>query len=314
MDLTIATRGSILALWQAEYIKERLEREFNDIKVNLDIIKTKGDKILDTPLAKIGGKGLFTKELEEAMLRDEAQLAVHSLKDVPVEFPKGLKLAVITEREDPRDAFVSMKYKSLDELPKGAIVGTTSLRRRMQLLLYRDDLKIKNLRGNIHTRLNKLKNGEYDAIILATAGIKRVKLDKEVNFVVPIERNIMIPAMGQAALGVEIVDRREIEERVSFLNNKNAIIETTIERDFVEKLQGGCQVPIGINANIINDKEIEVKAIIGMPDGSKFIKKEITIPKNEYKNFGKLFAEEFIKEGAEKLLKEAEKMALELIL
>ncbi len=314
MDLTIATRGSILALWQAEYIKERLKREFNDIKVNLDIIKTKGDKILDTPLAKIGGKGLFTKELEEAMLRDEAQLAVHSLKDVPVEFPKGLKLAVITEREDPRDAFVSMKYKSLDELPKGAIVGTTSLRRRMQLLLYRDDLKIKNLRGNIHTRLNKLKNGEYDAIILATAGIKRVKLDKEVNFVIPIERNIMIPAMGQAALGVEIVDRREIEERVSFLNDKNAIIETTIERDFVEKLQGGCQVPIGINANIINDKEIEVKAIIGMPDGSKFIKKEITISKNEYKNFGRLFAKEFIEEGAEKLLKEAEKMALELIL
>ncbi len=312
MKLTIATRGSKLALWQAEHIQARLETHYPNLTVNLAVMKTKGDKILDTPLAKIGGKGLFTKELEEAMLRDEAQLAVHSLKDVPVEFPEGLKLSVITKRENPRDAFVSFNYKTIDELPKNAVVGTTSLRRRMQLLAYRDDLVIKNLRGNVNTRLRKLKEGEFDAIILATAGITRLGLEKEVDFVTPIDKNIMIPAMGQAALGIEIVDSGDIEAKIDFLNDEDANIETKIERDFVEALEGGCQVPIGINAELNGDK-ILVRAIIGLPDGTQMQKKEMTINKDEYQTFGKKLAQEFIDNGAREILKQAEDMAMNVI-
>jgi len=312
MKLTIATRGSKLAIWQAEHIKDRLNNHYDDLEVDFDVIKTKGDKILDTPLAKIGGKGLFTKELEVAMLNDEAQLAVHSLKDVPVEFPEGLKLSVITKREDPRDAFVSFNYKTIDDLPKNAVVGTTSLRRRMQLLTYRDDLVIKNLRGNVNTRLRKLKDGEFDAIILATAGIVRLGLDKEVDFVTPIDKNIMIPAMGQAALGIEIVDKSDVEAKIDFLNDNNAVIETTIERDFVQSLEGGCQVPIGINAELQEDK-ILVRAIIGLPDGTNIIKKTNTISIDRYKTYGKELAEEFIKNGAREILKKAEYMAMNVI-
>lgn len=312
MKLTIATRGSKLAIWQAEHIKDRLNNHYDDLEVDFDVIKTKGDKILDTPLAKIGGKGLFTKELEVAMLNDEAQLAVHSLKDVPVEFPEGLKLSVITKREDPRDAFVSFNYKTIDDLPKNAVVGTTSLRRRMQLLTYRDDLVIKNLRGNVNTRLRKLKDGEFDAIILATAGIVRLGLDKEVDFVTPIDKNIMIPAMGQAALGIEIVDKSDVEAKIDFLNDNNAVIETTIERDFVQSLEGGCQVPIGINAELQEDK-ILVRAIIGLPDGTNIIKKTDTISIDRYKTYGKELAEEFIKNGAREILKKAEYMAMNVI-
>lgn len=298
--LTIATRGSKLALWQSNHIKSLIEVKFG-IDVDLKIIKTTGDKILDTPLAKIGGKGLFTKEIEEAMLNGEAQLSVHSLKDFPIEFPNELKLSAITKREDVRDSLLSEKFDSLDSLPKGAIIGTTSLRRKMQLLSYRDDLIIKDLRGNVDTRINKLKNGEFDAIILAQAGLNRLDINSSVKFVYPIETQIMIPAMGQASLAIETIDNEEVLEFVKFLNDERAYIETKVERDFITKLNGGCQVPIGINASL-NGDILKVSAIVGYPDGSRFLRESITTSKDEFKNIGTELAELFIQNGARDIL------------
>lgn len=311
-EIIIASRGSILALWQAKFIQNELENQYANLSVKIKTIKTKGDKILDTPLAKIGGKGLFTKELEESMLQNDAQIAVHSLKDVPTFFPQGLVLGAITKRADVRDSFLSYKYANLNELPKGAVVGTTSLRRRMQLLRLRDDLNIKSLRGNVQTRLDKLRNGEFDAIILAQAGIDRLEI-KNVDFIVPFECSQMIPAMGQAALGVEAVDDDKLLAIINFLNNESALIETKIERDFVKELEGGCQIPIGINACIKGD-EIEVRAIVGMPDASEIIEDFRIIKKDEFATFGKTLADEFVKKGAKELLKRAETMALNEIL
>lgn len=305
--LRIATRGSALALWQSKYIQNLIENN-TEVEVELQSMKTKGDVILDTPLAKIGGKGLFTKELEESMLRGESDLAVHSLKDVPVVFPKGLILTAISEREDVRDSFVSEKFASFNELPKGAKVGTTSLRRKMQLLIKRPDLKIISLRGNINTRLRKLKENEFDAIILASAGLKRLNLMKNIKYFVPFSLDEMIPAMGQGALGIECVDKSEVIEILKFINNENSVIATTIERDFVAKLNGGCQVPIGVNAEISGDI-IKVRAIVGLPDGSEFIKEKREISKVDFKNFGTELADEFISRGAIELLKRAEEMA-----
>lgn len=305
--LRIATRGSALALWQSKYIQNLIENN-TEVEVELQSMKTKGDVILDTPLAKIGGKGLFTKELEESMLRGESDLAVHSLKDVPVVFPKGLILTAISEREDVRDSFVSEKFASFNELPKGAKVGTTSLRRKMQLLIKRPDLKIISLRGNINTRLRKLKENEFDAIILASAGLKRLNLMENIKYFVPFSLDEMIPAMGQGALGIECVDKSEVIEILKFINNENSVIATTIERDFVAKLNGGCQVPIGVNAEISGDI-IKVRAIVGLPDGSEFIKEKREISKADFKNFGIKLADEFISRGAIELLKRAEEMA-----
>ena len=307
--LIIATRGSKLALWQSEHVKAELEKAHPGLEVELSIMMTKGDKILDTPLAKIGGKGLFTKELEEAMLRGEAHIAVHSLKDVPMEFPKGLKLGVITKREDVRDAMLSEKYASLDELPHGAVVGTTSLRRRMQLLKLRPDFVIKNLRGNVNTRIRKLKEGEFDAIILASAGINRLGLAREVNHFAPISKEVMIPASGQAALGIEIVCDAEVERLVSVLNDEDAIIETRVERDFVTVLEGGCQVPIGVNAELHGDT-LHVKAILGLPDGSEMLMEEIKATRAEHAAIGKALAQKVLDRGAKELLERAEHIAL----
>ncbi|QIR74861.1 hydroxymethylbilane synthase [Sulfurospirillum diekertiae] len=307
--LIIATRGSKLALWQSEHVKAELEKAHPGLEVELSIMMTKGDKILDVALAKIGGKGLFTKELEEAMLRGEAHIAVHSLKDVPMEFPQGLKLGVITKREDVRDAMLSEKYASLEELPQGAVVGTTSLRRRMQLLKLRPDFVIKNLRGNVNTRIRKLKEGEFDAIILASAGINRLGLASEVTHFAPISKEVMIPASGQAALGIEIVCDAEVERLVSVLNDEDAIIETRVERDFVTILEGGCQVPIGVNAELRGDA-LHVKAIIGLPDGSEMLKEEITTTRAEYATVGKALAQKVLDRGAKALLERAEHIAL----
>jgi len=307
--LIIATRGSKLALWQSEHVKAELEKAHPGLEVELSVMMTKGDKILDTPLAKIGGKGLFTKELEEAMLRGEAHIAVHSLKDVPMEFPAGLKLGVITKREDVRDAMLSEKYTSLETLPRGAVVGTTSLRRRMQLLKLRPDFVIKNLRGNVNTRIRKLKEGEFDAIILASAGINRLGLMNEVAHFVPISKEVMIPASGQAALGIEIVDDPEVERLVSVLNDQDAIIETRVERDFVTILEGGCQVPIGVNAEI-KGESLHVRAILGMPDGSEMMFESLTTTREEYANIGKALAQKVVERGAKALLERAEAMAL----
>ncbi len=309
-ELIIATRGSKLALWQSEHIKSLLEHKYPNLSVKLNIMKTKGDKILDTPLAKIGGKGLFTKELEQSMLKGESHLAVHSLKDVPVEFLDGLILACVTAREDRRDCLLSQKYKSLSELPKNSVVGTTSLRRRMQLLTFRPDLSIKNLRGNVNTRISKLKNGEYDAIILATAGLNRLGLQKEVNFATPIDE--MIPAMGQAVLGIECKNEPEILGLLSFLNDEKSYIETKIERDFVRVLQGGCQVPIGISAEL-KDENIAIKAIVGMPDGSEILKEEITCKRYEFENIGENLAHKMIENGAKEILQKAHEMAMNVI-
>ncbi len=305
MHLVIATRGSQLALWQSNHIKERLEELGHS--VDLQVFKTKGDKILDTPLALIGGKGLFTKELEEAMLRGEAHLAVHSLKDVPTELPDGLVLAAITKREVVNDAFLSERYTSIEDLPANAVVGTTSLRRRMQLLHIRPDLQVKDLRGNVDTRIKKLKNGEYDAIILAYAGLKRLGFLDSVKYVRKIDETLMIPAMGQAALGIEA--REDIAMVVESLNDKNTFIETTIEREFVHVLQGGCQVPIGVLARVLENDDIIVRAVVGMPDGSELLKDKIIGSVTNYQELGKELAESMIENGAKELLKRAEKMA-----
>lgn len=307
MKLTIATRKSQLALWQSEYIKECLLKAHPHLEIVLEGFKTKGDVLLDSPLAKIGGKGLFTKELEESMLRKEAHLAVHSLKDVPSFFPQGLALAAISKREEVNDAFLSQYYTHLQDLPKGAKVGTTSLRRRMQLLALRPDLNIISLRGNINSRLEKLKAKEFDAIILAFAGIKRLGLEKQIKFVKKFELDEMIPAASQGALGIESIDDEQILSLLKCLNDENAFIETHIERDFIKTLEGGCQVPIGINAKLSGD-DIQIQAIVGLPDASKILKEKKLIKKQDYLNAGELLAKEMIVKGAKEILKEAESM------
>ena len=307
-EIKIATRKSILALWQSEHIKARIESKHNDIKVELIGMKTKGDVILDTPLAKIGGKGLFTKELEDSMLKGETDIAVHSLKDVPVVFPEGLKLAAICSREDTRDAMISEKFAKFSDLPHGAKVGTTSLRRKMQLLIIRPDIEIISLRGNVQTRLRKLKEGEFDAIILAMAGINRLNIKAEVAHIYTFGFDEMIPAMGQGALGVEARDEKQILDEISFLNDENAVIETTIERDFVSVLEGGCQVPIGISARLKGD-EISIDVIVGLPDGSEYIKDSLKTSKDKFQSIGKELAHKFIEKGARELLRRAEEMA-----
>ncbi len=303
MNIRIASRNSALALWQTYHIRDLLEARGHNIEIIT--MKTKGDVILDTPLAKIGGKGLFTKELENAMLDGRADIAVHSLKDVPTTFPDGLKLACVCSREDINDAMLSMNFKSFDELPNGARVGTTSLRRRMQLLALRPDLEIISLRGNVNSRIAKLKDGEFDAIILAMAGINRLELYKEVNYVSLLNT---IAAMGQGALGIEAVDRADILEAIEFLNDEKSVIETTIERAFVHKLNGGCQAPIGVNASLNGDKII-VKAILGTPDGKEILRDERLFDKSDYKVAGDILADEFINKGAKEILARAEEIA-----
>jgi hydroxymethylbilane synthase len=307
--LVIATRRSQLALWQSEYIKAQLQEFYPDMQIELQEFVTKGDKILDVPLAKIGGKGLFTKELEVAMLEGSAHLAVHSLKDVPTQFEEGLQLAAVTKRFDPRDALLSNKYSSIDDLPQGAIVGTTSLRRRMAIMMLRPDIVLKDLRGNINTRIAKLNAGEYDAIILAATGIQKLKIENEVKYFSPIPTDVMIPSMGQATLGIETTTDPRIVELVSVLNDKDAHIESTIERSFVDALQGGCQVPIGVKATIIDEHSIRVQAIVGLPDGSESISEDITADIEEFETIGQNLAQTFIDQGARELLIRAEELA-----
>lgn len=303
--LIIATRGSKLALWQSNHIKDRLEKAHEGLEVELKIFKTKGDKILDTPLALIGGKGLFTKELEDAMLKGEADISVNSLKDMPFLIPDGLKLSAITEREDVRDALLSEKYASIEDLPSGAKIGTTSLRRSMQLLALRPDLKIMQLRGNVDTRIEKLKNGEFDAIILASAGINRLQLNESVKYVYQIQISESIPSMGQGALGIETTLDPEVLKIVEVLNDEVSMIETTIERDFVGRLEGSCTVPIGINATLLDNGTIITKAVLGTPDGKELLRDTLVSSKSNYKEIGKIVAERMIGAGALPLLEKA---------
>jgi len=306
--LTIATRGSQLALWQSNHIKAVLEEQNPGLVVELNVIVTTGDKIIDKPLAAIGGKGLFLKELEEAMLRGEAQIAVHSLKDVPTVMPEGLILAAITQREDVRDALLSEKYADIDSLPQGATVGTSSLRRRMQIEKIRPDLKIKDLRGNVDTRIRKLKEGEFDAIILAAAGINRLGFTGSVTHVYPISLYEMIPSMGQGALGIEAVNDEKVLAIVARLEDEFSRIETTIEREFVDELNGGCHVPIGVNATVLENDDVVIKAVLGLPNGTKILSDSKIISKDDFKCAGRDMAKEFISRGAKEILALAEEM------
>ena len=300
--LIIATRGSKLALWQSNFIKQRLEEEYPNLTVELKIFKTKGDKILDTPLTLIGGKGLFTKELEDAMLRGEAHISVNSLKDMPFEIPEGLKLSVVTKREDVRDALLSEKYSDINNLPQGAKIGTTSLRRSMQLLALRPDLEIAQLRGNVDSRIAKLKDGQFDAIILASAGVNRLELNDEVKYIYNIQVAEMIPSMGQGALGIETTEDSEVIELIQFLNDETAFVETTIERDFVRNLNGSCTVPIGINATLLGNDTIITKAIVGTADGKKLLKDDFISTKDKFQIIGSELSKRMIEAGALKIL------------
>mgnify|MGYP005988521033 FL=1 len=300
----IATRKSALALWQAEYVKAQLEHFHQDINVVLVPMTTKGDIILDTPLAKVGGKGLFVKELEVAMLEDRADIAVHSMKDVPVEFPDGLDLEVICPREDPRDAFVSNTYANLSDLPQGAIVGTSSLRRQCQLKAKRPDLDIRDLRGNVNTRLKKLDDGQYDAIILAAAGLIRLKMSERI--AQTIEPEEMLPANGQGAVGIECrVNDDTIKALLAPLECSTTRIRVLTERAMNKALEGGCQVPIASYSVISADgKDVHLRGLVGAVDGSEIIESEITGPVEQGEALGNTLAQELLSRGADKILQE----------
>ena len=306
--LNIATRGSQLAMWQAEYVKDRLQKRFPDMAIEFAVITATGDKILDKPLALIGGKGLFTKEIEDVMLAGKAHMAVHSLKDVPTELPEGLRLAAITKRDDIRDCFLSHKYRNLDDLPHGAVVGTTSLRRQMQLRSIRPDLTIRNLRGNVNTRLRKLAEGQYDAIILAYVGMKRLGLLESVPYHEPISDDVMIPPSGQASLGIEIVDDPEVAAIAETLNDPDSQLAAKIERDFVARLEGSCQVPIAVNAKV-GKESVLGRAMVGLPDGTEILQETLEVPKSEAQTLGIRMADIMIENGAKELLARAEAMA-----
>ncbi|HEY7885013.1 MAG TPA: hydroxymethylbilane synthase [Cellvibrionaceae bacterium] len=298
----IATRKSLLALWQAEFVKAELERHHPGVVVELVPLVSRGDKILDVPLAKVGGKGLFVKELEEAMLAGEADIAVHSMKDVPMEFPEGLGLAVICEREDPTDAFVSNRYQTLGELPAGSVVGTSSLRRQCQILARRPDLTVKFLRGNVQTRLQKLDNGDYDAIVLASAGLLRLELEARIASRLAPEESL--PAGGQGAVGIEC--RRDDSDLVELLQplHHTSTAECVIaERAMNRRLEGGCQVPIACYA-IHVPEGLWLRGLVGSPDGTRMIADEIRGPVAEADKLGITLAERLLKAGAGVILAE----------
>ncbi|MBN2816103.1 MAG: hydroxymethylbilane synthase [Campylobacterales bacterium] len=307
--LTIATRVSDLALWQAYHIKERIETQYPEIEVVLNKIVSNGDKVLDKPLALIGGKGHFTKELEDAMLKGEADMAVHSLKDVPTYIPQGLRLSAVTQRQVQNDVFLSHQFSSLDELPKGAVVGTTSLRRRMQLLQKRPDLQVKDLRGNVNTRLRKLQEGQYDAIILAWIGLHRLDLLKDIPYTQQLSLDMMIPPMGQAALGIEIVEGNEkLSEISAFLNDDTTYLCTHIERDFIASIGAGCSAPVACNA-VVQDKTLTFRVMLGFPNGTNIMQDSVSTDIKNSADLGKVTAQKLIKQGALELLKKAEESA-----
>ncbi|MDO6764392.1 hydroxymethylbilane synthase [Agarivorans sp. 1_MG-2023] len=296
----IATRKSPLAMWQAHFVKAELERLHPDLIVELLPMSTRGDKILDTPLAKIGGKGLFIKELEVAMLEDLADIAVHSMKDVPMEFPEGLGLHCICEREDPRDAFVSNNYASIDALPQGAIVGTSSLRRQCQLKAQRPDITIKDLRGNVNTRLAKLDAGEFDAIILASAGLLRLEMAERIRTYIAPEQ--ILPAGGQGAVGIECRSADQaLLELLKPLNHNATAARVAAERAMNRRLEGGCQVPIGCYAEL-EGEQLFVRGLVGAVDGSKVIEKDIRGASSDAEQLGLNLAEQLLDAGAAPIL------------
>ncbi|GAB2928596.1 hydroxymethylbilane synthase [Rheinheimera gaetbuli] len=298
--IRIATRKSALALWQAEYVKAELLRHHPQLNVELVPMSTQGDKILDTPLAKIGGKGLFVKELEQAMLDGRADIAVHSMKDVPVEFPPGLMLHTICPRENPQDAFVSNQFKSLAELPQGAVVGTSSLRRQCQLKALRPDLTVRDLRGNVNTRLARLDNGEYAAIILAAAGLIRLGFEARIASLLPVA--LSLPANGQGAVGIECrSDDIAVQQLLAPLEHALTRSCVLAERAMNRKLQGGCQVPIGAYAEISGDS-LWLRGLVGAVDGSEIIRHELRGPVAEAEQLGTALAEHLLAQGAGRIL------------
>lgn len=300
MNLKIGTRGSKLALAQSNRIKKNLLDRYSDLQVELIIIKTKGDKILDSPLAKIGGKGLFVKEIEESLLEEEIDLAVHSVKDVPAKLPEGLNMPVFTEREDPRDAFISLDYSSIEDLPSGSHVGTGSLRRSSQLLSLRQDLEIVSIRGNVDTRIKRLESGDLKAIILAAAGLKRLGLSDKISQFLPIHG--FLPAIGQGALGLEIRrDDKKTLALISFLNDKRSELTVKAERAFLLKLEGGCQVPVAGHAELVGNN-IVLEGMVAEPDGSWIIRDRIRGNRDKPEELGTILAERLLDSGADKIL------------
>jgi hydroxymethylbilane synthase len=301
--IRIATRKSPLALWQAEFIKAGLKSAHPGIEVELLAMTTRGDKILDAPLAKVGGKGLFVKELETAMLEGRADIAVHSMKDVPMDFPEGLGLSIICQREDPRDAFVSNHFSSLDTLPLGSRVGTSSLRRQCQLRQQRPDLKILDLRGNVNTRLRKLDEGEYDAIILASAGLKRLNMAERIAQSMAVEQSL--PAGGQGAVGVETrSDDLQLQELLAPLHHQATAECVLAERAMNKRLDGGCQVPIACYAisDPGNSEQLWLRGLVGYPDGSKILVSEQRAAKSAAEALGIAVAEDLLSQGAKQIL------------
>ena len=300
--LRIATRKSPLALWQANHVRDALMARNSGLDVELFTMTTQGDKILDTPLAKVGGKGLFVKELELGILEGEADLAVHSMKDVPVEFPDGLGLAAILEREDPRDALISNAFTSIDTLPQGARVGTSSLRRQCQLRARRPDLEVLDLRGNVNTRLAKLDSGDYDAILLAAAGVKRMGWEDRITELLPPEQ--FLPAIGQGAIGIEIrVADEKVSRIVEALNDEQTATRIRAERALNERLQGGCQVPIAGYSEISHGVMV-LRALVGRPDGTELVQGVISGKPEDAEELGQVLADDLLSRGAKQILDE----------
>jgi len=296
----IATRKSPLALWQAEHVRSRLQEAHPGLEVELVTMSTKGDRVLDSPLAKIGGKGLFVKELEQGLLAGDADIAVHSMKDVPVEFPDGLGIGAILEREDPHDAFVSNRFDSIESLPEAAVVGTSSLRRQCQLRAVRPDLDIRDLRGNVGTRLGKLDNGDYDAIVLACAGLKRLGLAGRITR--SIDTEAMLPAIGQGIIGIETrLEDARVRELLSPLHDGDTAVRLAAERSLNATLAGGCQAPVAGHA-VLDGDVLRLRGLVGWPDGSDIVRGEISGAAAEAKSLGRTLAEDLLARGARPIL------------
>jgi hydroxymethylbilane synthase len=300
--LRIATRKSPLALWQAEHVRSRLMELHAGLQVELLTMSTQGDRILDSPLAKIGGKGLFVKELEQGMLEDRADIAVHSMKDVPAGLPEGLCIGAILEREDPQDAFVSNGFPSVDALPDAALVGTSSLRRQCQLRARRPDLQILDLRGNVGTRLGKLDAGDYDAIVLACAGLKRLGMAARITSALAPE--LMLPAIAQGVIGIECrCDDERVKALIAPLNHEETLQRTTAERAMNATLAGGCQAPVA-GYSVISANTIELRGLVGRADGSEIINGHISGPVLQAAALGKQLADDLLSRGARPILDE----------
>ena len=297
--IKIGTRSSRLALWQAKFVADELKKFYPALEIEFFKVHTTGDKILDTPLAKIGGKGLFTKEIELQMASGAIDLAVHSLKDVPNELPAGFRLAAVTRRAQPFDAFVSNKFATFSDLPQRSVVGTSSLRRAAQILALRPDLQIKNLRGNVETRLAKLDSGEFDAIILAAAGLERLGYTSRIGELM----TAIIPAAGQGALAIETLDDEKIFPLVQKLNDAQTSLAITVEREFLREVGGSCQIPVGVFARVEGDF-MTVQALIASVDGKKLVRDSMTVSLTKIDNLGKNFAQRLLEHGGRDILNE----------